>query len=470
VRGDPVGKGGSCPGHVDVRRPAVMGDDLRHGSGLGQQRVQVANGRRLISGLARDYDCVEPGAQLKQPQYIASAGRTQILDPVPAAKRDDICQAGQQPRRARQAGRTQTGRRTRDCPAGVDEFDALNQGLKLIGAEAHEHPADLPRMLKGVTVPYKSTVLTSNDGTANPGAVAMPGRRPLLMAGLGAATISCSPIFVSLSGASPVSTAFYRTAIALPVLAALAVIEQRRYGVRPLTERLRAALAGVFLAVDLILWAHAIADVGAGVATVLGNLQVLFVAWLAWLLWKERPSRAVAFALPVVIVGVVLVSGVIGSRSAGQHPLAGICYGLGTSMAYAGYLLILRKSSAASVHVAGPVADATAASAIAALAFGLVFGGLELHPVWPALGWLAALALLSQTAGWLLITSSLPRLPAAVSSLMLLLQPGASLALAAVILGQRPTLLQIAGAVLTCGGALAASLYSTKRASPWPAT
>src|SRR5258706_546255 len=125
------------------------------------------------------------------------------------------------------------------------------------------------------------------------------------------------------------------------------------------------------------------------------------------------------------MVGVVLVSGMIGTRPAGQHPLAGICYGVGTSIAYAGYLLILRKSSAASAHVAGPVADATAGSAIAALAFGLVFGGLELHPLWPAIGWLAALALVSQTAGWLLITSSLPRLPAAVSSLMLLLQPAA---------------------------------------------
>ena len=180
---------------------------------------------------------------------------------------------------------------------------------------------------------------------------------------------------------------------------------------------------------------------------------------------EERPSRAVAFALPVVMVGVVLVSGMIGSRPTGQHPLAGICYGLGTSIAYAGYLLILRRSSAASAHVAGPVADATAGSAIAALAFGLVFGGLELHPLWPAIGWLAALALLSQTAGWLLITSSLPRLPAAVSSLMLLLQPAASLGLAAVILGQRPTLLQVVGAVLTCGGALAASLTSTRPAS-----
>src|SRR5215471_16512000 len=105
-------------------------------------------------------------------------------------------------------------------------------------------PAGLARMLNAVTAPYKSTVITSNGGTANPGAVAMPGRRPLLMAGLGAATISCSAVFVALSGASAVSTAFYRTAIALPLLIVLAVFEQRRLGPRPLAQRMTAALAG----------------------------------------------------------------------------------------------------------------------------------------------------------------------------------------------------------------------------------
>jgi drug/metabolite transporter (DMT)-like permease len=288
---------------------------------------------------------------------------------------------------------------------------------------------------------------------------------PLVMAGLGAATISSSAVLVTLSGASPVSTAFYRTAIALPVLAALAVFERRRLGRRGLDQRLRAFGAGLFLAVDLILWAHAIADVGAGVATVLGNLQVLFVAAIAWLLWKERPGRAVAFALPVVMLGVVLVSGLVGSPAApGLHPLAGIWFGIGTSIAYAGYLLMLRRSSAASAHIAGPVAEATAGAAAGTLAFGLVFGGLALHPIWPSIGWLAALALLSQTAGWLFIASSLPRLPAAVSSLMLLLQPAASLVIADLVLGQQPTLVQIAGAILTCTGALLASMSATRPA------
>jgi drug/metabolite transporter (DMT)-like permease len=286
-----------------------------------------------------------------------------------------------------------------------------------------------------------------------------------VLAGLGAATISSSAVLVVLSGASAVGTAFYRSALALPLLIVLAVIEQRRHGRRALAQRAKAVLAGVFLAVDLILWTHAIVDVGAGVATVLGNLQVLFVIAIAWVLWHERPGKAVAFALPVVMLGVVLVSGLVGHHGTGQHPLAGIWYGIGTSIAYSGFLLTLRRASAGIPHAAGPVADATAGAAIASLAFGLVFGGLSLHPLWPAIGWLALLALLSQTLGWMLITASLPRLPAAISSLMLLLQPGASLALAAVVLGQRPSPLQILGAVMTCGGALAASLAATRSAT-----
>ncbi len=259
-----------------------------------------------------------------------------------------------------------------------------------------------------VTAPYSSTVITENGNQAPTGTARVSAslagaartivRQPLLLAGLGSATISCSPVLVVLSGASAVSTAFYRSAIALPVLIVIAVIEQRRHGRRSLAQRVRAGVAGAFLAVDLILWTHAIADVGAGVATVLGNLQVLIVAGFTWLIWRERPRRAVIFALPVVMLGVVLVSGLIGKPGTGQHPLAGILYGLGTSVAYAGFLMILRRSSTDSVHVAGPVADSTAGATITSLVIGLFIGGLGLHPVWPSIGWLIVLGLVSQVS------------------------------------------------------------------------
>jgi drug/metabolite transporter (DMT)-like permease len=283
-------------------------------------------------------------------------------------------------------------------------------------------------------------------------------RRPLLLAGLGAACISASAILVKLAGTGTATTAFFRCFLALPVLVALAVAEQRRHGPRRAAARGGAVLAGLFLAVDLVLWNHAIAEVGAGIATVLGNLQVLFVALTAWVLLRERPERRFLIALPVVMAGVVMVSGLAGDATGGSHPLAGVGYGLGTSLAYTAFLLIMRRTSAGTPHVAGPLAEATAGAATGSLVLGSAFGGLQLYIPWPSFGWLLLLSLTSQTIGWLLITSSLPRLPAAISSLTLLLQPAAAMLLAAAVLGERPSLIQVAGAVVVCGGVLWVSL------------
>jgi drug/metabolite transporter (DMT)-like permease len=282
-----------------------------------------------------------------------------------------------------------------------------------------------------------------------------PRTRSTAAAALGAACTSPMAILVTLGNAGPVPTAFYRCALAVPVLAVLAWIEQRRRGPRPLARRGYAVLAGLLLAVDLVLFNHTIADIGAGVATVVGSVYVPFVAALAWAVLRERPDRRYLLMLPVVLLGVMLVSGLAGGGGTGKHPAAGVGYAIAASLAYAGFLLILRQSAGQTRHVAGQVFDATLGATAGTAALGLAFGGLRLAVSWSALGWLLLLALLVQTIGWLLITSSLPSLPAAVSSLLLLVQPAAALVLAAVILDQRPTLIQYAGAVLVLCGVLA---------------
>jgi drug/metabolite transporter (DMT)-like permease len=107
------------------------------------------------------------------------------------------------------------------------------------------------------------------------------------------------------------------------VLAALALLERRRHGPASRAVAGYAAAAGAFFAADLILWHHAIADVGAGLATVLANLQVVLVAVAAWLLLGERPSARVAAAVPLVFAGAVLISGVVGDEAFGSDPALG---------------------------------------------------------------------------------------------------------------------------------------------------
>ncbi len=291
-----------------------------------------------------------------------------------------------------------------------------------------------------------------------PAAPLLAGRvSPVVPTLLGAACISSSAIVSRLADTSPGTTSFYRCLLALPVLVPLAAVEARHRGTRPWRVRGQSFLAGAFLGVDLVLWTHAIYDVGAGIATVLANLQVLFVTAIAWVLLRERPHARFLLALPVVVAGVILLAGVEGHAAAGFHPVSGVLYGVSASVAYSVFILVFRRSTERGPQVAGPLADATAGAGLAALVFGLAVGQMHFSLSLGAFGWLVVLALTSQTLGWLLITSSLPRLPAALASLLLLFQPAASMVLAAVVLSQRPRALQVLGAVLVCGGVLVAA-------------
>ena len=233
-----------------------------------------------------------------------------------------------------------------------------------------------------------------------------------------------------------------------------------------------ARLSGVFLAGDLILWSHSISAIGAGLATVIGNLQVLIVAGLAWWLLSERPSRSLALALPLMLAGIVAVAGVGGSHSYGSNPVLGAVFGVGTAFLYAAFILLLRQATAApdgrgaAGTVAQPLYEATLGTAVASLVFGLFLHDLRIGPLWPALGWLALLALSSQVIGWLLITVSMPRLPAGLVSGLLLLQPIGAVALSAVILGERPSAEQLSGVALILLGVLVAARDGTRRQEP----
>src|ERR1700752_4703246 len=121
---------------------------------------------------------------------------------------------------------------------------------------------------------------------------------------LGALAIAFPSILVRLSHASPSTAAIFRCAFALPILGLLAWLEHRRFGARSWSERRIGIAAGVFFAADLILWHHSIDDVGAGLATVLANIQVVIVPLVAWMLLSERPGARVMVALPITLIGV----------------------------------------------------------------------------------------------------------------------------------------------------------------------
>ncbi|MDP9269836.1 MAG: DMT family transporter [Chloroflexota bacterium] len=306
--------------------------------------------------------------------------------------------------------------------------------------------------------------LARDDRPANP--FVGLAHRPVLTAVLGALCIAFSAVLVRLSGASPATAAIFRCAYALPLLGLLAWIERRAYGPRPAAQVRLAMLAGIFFAVDLVVWHHTIEFIGAGLATVLGNTQVVIVALLAWLLLGERPSNRVLAALPIVLAGVVLISGAIGSGAYGSNPLAGVLTGVATGFAYAGFLLVLRRGNADLRRPAGPLFDATWVAVLASIAMGLPLNEVNLVPSWPGHAYLIALAISSQVIGWLFISVSLPRLPAALTSVILTIQPVAAVLLGIVLVNEHPSAVQLVGGVAILAGLMLATLRRRPNADP----
>jgi drug/metabolite transporter (DMT)-like permease len=194
---------------------------------------------------------------------------------------------------------------------------------------------------------------------------------------------------------------------------------------------------------------------------------VVLVALVAWLLLGERPGARLVAAIPVAIVGIVLISGVLEEGAFGRDPVLGVVFGGLTALAYTVFLLVLRRGNADLRRPAGPLFDATATAAVVAAVGGWILGELDPWPGWPAQGWLVVLALTAQVAGWLLISVSLPRLPAAITSVLLTIQPVGAVLLAMALLDEDPSALQLAGVALVLAGVVAVAL-GRRRPGPVP--
>ena len=291
----------------------------------------------------------------------------------------------------------------------------------------------------------------------------------LLAALTGALVISFSAIFFALSGVDPITGTFFRAAYALPAVFAL-WFARRRIDSRTPRKRLIAFGAGLALGLDIAMWHSSINYIGAGLATLLVGSQAIFVAVFAWLFLGEIPSKRVIAAVPLVLLGVALVSGVGQEDAFGANPLRGAGLALLAAVFYAIFILGYRASNDAKAPAAGPLMEVTAGAMVAALVVGLLGSGINFAPAWPAHGWLLALALGVQALAWLLIGYALPRVPAAETATIILIQPVGTMVWGVLIFSERPSLVQMIGAAMVLAGmGLVATALARRASTPAPA-
>lgn len=284
-------------------------------------------------------------------------------------------------------------------------------------------------------------------------------RTPALIALFtGATCIALSPIWVRVSDVGPTASAFWRVALAVPLLWILFAFNSKDRKTLDKRQYLPLLLAGFAFAGDLVFWHWSIQYTSVANSTLLANLASIFVTLAAWVLWKQRPSGLFLAGLAAALLGVALLV----RASLGSTPGALLGDGLGivTAMFYAWYLLSvkgLRDAGAGTLQLMAVTTTITALILLPiAIASGEVFlpGGVN--------GWLVLLGLawISHAAGQGLIAYALAHLPAGFSSVGLLFQPVMAALFAWVLLGEPLVALQVAG-----GAVVLAGIYLARRAS-----
>ncbi|HET6806719.1 MAG TPA: DMT family transporter [Frateuria sp.] len=276
---------------------------------------------------------------------------------------------------------------------------------------------------------------------------------------LGAMLLSTTSIFVVLAQVAPTVSAFYRMLFGGTMLLGWATLTRQRVGIgwHDLALALPPALG---FSLDLIFWHRSILWVGPGVATLLTNFQVFLMALAGWWVYRERLGRWFAPGLVIALVGLWLLVGAHWSVFDARHRL-GVWLGLASGFAYTLYLLSFRRalSGHTSLSAARFLGLMSLLSASLLGVWGLFEG--DAFALATARSWSALLALgfFGQVLAWLLMVRAMPRLPASLVGLLLLLQPALAFVLD-VLLFRRPT---DGGDWLGLGLALAGILLGTFR-------
>ena len=267
---------------------------------------------------------------------------------------------------------------------------------------------------------------------------------------VGATCIGASALWVKVSETGPVSTAFWRVFLALPLLWAWALAERRRPApALPVAARRLMLWAGLYFAGDLVVWHWSIMLTSIANATLLANLAPIFVTLAAWILLHRTPSGRFLAGLATALTGMAML--IEGDFRLGPSQVLGDVLGVVSAMFYAGYQLVVTRLRA-SVSTASIMAWSGAITAAVVLPLALA-SGEQFLPL-TATGWgkLIALALISQVVGQSLIAYAMAPLPSTFSSVGLLFQPVMATLFAWILLGETLGWLAIAGAITVLAG------------------
>jgi len=237
---------------------------------------------------------------------------------------------------------------------------------------------------------------------------------------VGSCALAFGPWLVRLSGTGPVAAGFWRLALALPFLVAIAALTRQPVHWPGRSLAILVGFAAFFFAADLAAWHVGIHLTKLGNATLFGNVSSFgFAAWGLWLA-RRRPSRMQAMALGLAALGAALLMG--SSFELSPRNFAGDLLCLFAGLLYVGYLIAVQQGRGSSKPI--PLLFlASAFGAAMLLPASLAMGEQVVPNDWT---YVLLLALGSQVLGQGLLVYGIGHVPPLIVGLALLTQPAIS--------------------------------------------
>ena len=237
---------------------------------------------------------------------------------------------------------------------------------------------------------------------------------------VGSSALALGPWFVRLAGVGPVAAGFWRLALALPFLFAIARLAGQPVHWPGKALGIVIAFAAFFFAADLAAWHVGIHMTKLGNATLFGN--VASFAFAGWGLWLARswPSPIQAAALILAAMGAILLMSSSAELSA--RNLHGDLLALSAGLLYAGYLISVERAREKLAPL--PLLFLSSAmGAVMLLPFSILLGEKIIPDDWT---FAVILAISSQVIGQGLLVYAIGGLSPLVVGLTLLTQPAIS--------------------------------------------
>ncbi len=200
---------------------------------------------------------------------------------------------------------------------------------------------------------------------------------------LGGVAIGFAGILMRLSDVNPLASAFWRMALAAPLLwiwAFAAQAQDRADGKRTGIAK-AVVLAGLFFASDIGIWHLSLSYTTVANATLLSNLAPIFVALWIWIIHKTSFARIFIFGMFIALIGASMLVGP--NAVVGSFRLLGDGLGLSTAVFYAAYQLVV-KDARSQYSTMRLMAWSTTITALVLLPFALAMPGAFFLP--PCMG------------------------------------------------------------------------------------